>query len=190
MHARGLTQLVADEVSAAVDRADRKTLGQLLNDVRREVNMPHETEAALQRALQDRNYLFHWFFVNHDVDFESNPGRRNMIAELRAMASRFQEIDRLVDAVWIPQVPPQPGVRATVATSRLAATATASEYISEVPALPLAHLSASVTHSPSSHRESFLDSFRQYKPCYSHKGCTRDLEPAGFRGRRDRFDGP
>ncbi len=102
LHARGLTQVVAADVSSAFDRSDRKTLGQLLHDVRRKVEMSAETESALQEALDDRNHLCHGFFVKHDVDFGSNPGRHEMIAELRAMTERFQVADRLVDAVWIP----------------------------------------------------------------------------------------
>ena len=93
---------MADDVSTAFDRADRKTLDQLLHDVRRKVDIPRETESALQRALEDRNYLFHRFFAKHDVGFGSNPGRRDIIGELRAMTRRFQKTDRLVDAVWIP----------------------------------------------------------------------------------------
>ncbi len=102
LRVRGLTVLTAPNVSDAFDRADRETLGQLLHDVRRQVQIPGDTERWLGRALGDRNYLFHRFFVEHDVDFGSDPGRRQMIDELRGMTRRFQETDRLVDAIWIP----------------------------------------------------------------------------------------
>lgn len=102
LHARGLTVLTGPAVSAAFDRADRQTLGQLLRDVQRRVEIPHDMEAALNQALSDRNFLVHRFFVTHDVDFCSDVGRQEMIDELRAMTRRFQETDRRVDALWIP----------------------------------------------------------------------------------------
>ncbi len=99
---RGLTALTAPKISDAFDRTDRKTLGQLLHDVRRQVQIPGDTERGLGQALGDRNYLFHRFFVEHDVDFGSDAGRREMINELRAMTRRFQETDRFVNAIWMP----------------------------------------------------------------------------------------
>lgn len=102
LRVRGLTGLTAPKVSDVFDRVDRKTLGQLLHDVRRQVQIPDDTERRLAEALGDRNDLFHRFFVEHDVDFGSDPGRGQMIDELRAMTRRLQETDRLVDAIWIP----------------------------------------------------------------------------------------
>lgn len=103
LRARGLTDLTEVLISAAFDQADRKTLGQLLRDVRQHsVEVSSGTERALNDALGDRNYLFHRFFVEHDVDFGSSAGRRQMIDKLRAMTRRFQETDRCVDAIWIP----------------------------------------------------------------------------------------
>lgn len=102
LHGRGLTDLTGPAVTAAFDQADRRTLGQLLRDVRSRVQIHHETEAGLNQALRDRNFLFHRFFVRRDVDFGSNSGRQEMIDELRAMTRRFQDADRRVSAIWIP----------------------------------------------------------------------------------------
>jgi len=102
LHARGLTDLTGPAVSAAFDKEDRRTLGKLLHDVRHCVKIPHDTGTGLNQALSDRNFLFHRFFVQHDVDFGSNSGRQEMIDKLRAMTRRFQETDRRVNAVSIP----------------------------------------------------------------------------------------
>jgi len=102
LRAYGLTDLTGPAVSAAFDQADRRTLGQLLHDVRRRVEIRDDTEVRLGQALEDRNFLFHRFFVKHDVDFGSNSGRQEMIDELRAMTRRFQETDLRVTAVSIP----------------------------------------------------------------------------------------
>jgi hypothetical protein len=102
LHIRGLTRLGPGDASAAFERTDRKTLGQLLCEVRRKVTVPQETEEALAKALDDRNLLSHRFFAQHADDFLSDCGRGDMIAELRSMATRLQTADRLVDELAIP----------------------------------------------------------------------------------------
>lgn len=102
LNVRGATHVTGDDVVAAFERIEVKTLGQLIGDVRRMVPIPDELGAALSTALHDRNCLAHRFFTIRDVDFCSNPGRRNMIEELRDMTARFQATDRLLDSITLP----------------------------------------------------------------------------------------
>jgi hypothetical protein len=102
LHVRRLTALTTLDVSDIFDRANQKTLGQLLQDIQQKVQIPDDAERSLLRALKDRNHLFHRFFVEHDIDHGSGAGRRKMIVELQKMLLHFQETDRLVDAIWIP----------------------------------------------------------------------------------------
>lgn len=102
LNVRGATHVTRDDVVAAFERVEVKTLGQLIRDVKGVVSIPDELEAALSTALRDRNCLAHRFFATHDVDFCSNPGRRNMIEELRDMTARFQATDRLLDSITLP----------------------------------------------------------------------------------------
>lgn len=99
---RGLTQITEVDIIKAFDRMQRKTLGILLNDIRKRIDVPREIDDALSTALEDRNYLIHRFFVHHDVDFLSIPGCIDMIEELRKIDFRFQETDRLVDSITLP----------------------------------------------------------------------------------------
>jgi len=102
LHSRGLTSVTWQEIEAAFERIERKTFGQLMNDVRRRVTVSAAIEAALEAALRDRNYLAHRFWATHDVDFGSNPGRKDMIEELRKVTARFQTADRLLEAITLP----------------------------------------------------------------------------------------
>jgi hypothetical protein len=80
---------------------ERKTLGQLISDVRKKINVPGEIEEALSVALEDRNYLIHRFFAKHDIDFDSNPGRHEMIEELCTITLRFQTTDRRIESITL-----------------------------------------------------------------------------------------
>lgn len=102
LHARGLSAVTREAVEQAFDRAERQTLGQLIADVRRKVDVPLDIESALNRTLDDRNYLAHRFFTTHDVDFRSATGRRAMIWELRDMTVSFQETNHVVEAMTLP----------------------------------------------------------------------------------------
>jgi len=94
-----MTLLTEKDVDALFERSQRKTLGQLLADLRQHVTLPSELEDSLREALADRNYLIHHFFVVHDIDFMSDVGRERMVAELRQIATRFQVLDRQLEPV-------------------------------------------------------------------------------------------
>jgi hypothetical protein len=102
LHARGLTRVTRQDVLDAFDREERKTMGTLIKDLKSKVTVPSSLEAKLKAAVSDRNYLAHRFFVVHDVDILSSPGRRDMIAELRDMATRFQWADSDLESITLP----------------------------------------------------------------------------------------
>jgi hypothetical protein len=101
LHIRGLTQITPEDVFQSFDRMERKTFGQLISDVRKKIDVPGEIEEALSMALEDRNYLMHRFFPKHHIDFGSNPGRHEMIDELRTLTLRFQTTDRQVETTTL-----------------------------------------------------------------------------------------
>jgi hypothetical protein len=88
LQARGLTQVTGDDVVRAFSELENRTLGQLVRDVRCQIALSEDLEAALKDAVRDRNYLAHRFFANHDVDFCTSRGRHAMIAELRDLTAR------------------------------------------------------------------------------------------------------
>jgi hypothetical protein len=102
LNARGITSVTRRAVEDAFDRAEHRTLGQLIADVRRKVDVPPDLESALNRALDDRNFLMHRFFAVHDTDFASTAGRRAMIAELAELTRGFQQTDGGVESMTLP----------------------------------------------------------------------------------------
>lgn len=101
LHIKGLTQITSTDVDTAFDRMDRKTLGQLINDVRQKVPVSKELEEALKQALENRNYVVHRFFVEHSIDFLSEPGRHDMIIKLRQITVQLQKTDCALEPVTL-----------------------------------------------------------------------------------------
>jgi len=102
LRARGLTRVTGQDVVRLFDDFEQRTVGQLVRDVRQQVDFSQDLENALRVAVRDRNYLAHGFFSRHVVDFCSNPGRLAMIRELRELTVRFQTTDRMLDSVTLP----------------------------------------------------------------------------------------
>ena len=94
--------MTSNALEDAFDLMERRTLGQLISDVRRRVHVPDELEKDLFEALKGRNHLAHRFFSTHDIDFGSSTGRSAMIEELRTMTVRFQKTDRALEAITLP----------------------------------------------------------------------------------------
>lgn len=68
-----------------LEKLDRKTLGQLLATVRKDVQAEERIEALFDAALQYRNRLNHGFFLSHNFAVFSEVGCDAMIAELEVM---------------------------------------------------------------------------------------------------------
>jgi hypothetical protein len=99
---RGLTRLTDRDFVVLFEEMGRKTLGQLIGDVRRQIDVSSDLEDTLRGALHDRNYIAHQFFAIHDIDFASDRGRTAMINELRQITKRIQAIDRQLESVTHP----------------------------------------------------------------------------------------
>lgn len=102
LHARGLSKITREAFEEAFNKMEKRMLGQLMLNVRQNITVPDGLEAALDKALVDRNYLTHHFFASHDINFNSNVGRQRMITELRAMAMRFQSTNLMVEDITLP----------------------------------------------------------------------------------------
>jgi len=104
LRAQGLTQLAEEGFDSLFEKMGKKTLGQLMADVRPYVKVSAELEQAIVKVLNDRNYIAHTFFVNHDINFMSDQGRVKMIDELRLIMQRIKNVDRelelITHALW------------------------------------------------------------------------------------------
>jgi hypothetical protein len=70
---------------------DRKTLGQLIQTLRKHRTVPPEFEAELEIALSERNRLNHSFYLEHNLRKLSEEGRQVMIADLKVIHERIHK---------------------------------------------------------------------------------------------------
>ena len=95
------------ELEALYTRAFQRTLGQLLDLVRREASIPAEMESRLTEALSTRNQLAHNYFWDRAGEVQTVTGRQFMIQELREIATRFDQLDEELTALmqgWTEQL--------------------------------------------------------------------------------------
>lgn len=77
----------------------KKTLGQLIQQIRQTVAVDKDLEAALFEALRKRNWLAHGYFWDRAAAFCKEDGRRTMINELKGIADYLQQVDGRFDLV-------------------------------------------------------------------------------------------
>jgi len=65
-------------------RIDRQTLGQLIKETKQVTNALDQIEPMLSAALKERNRLFHYFYREHNIRINTDPGRAIMLAALEA----------------------------------------------------------------------------------------------------------
>lgn len=99
LKAKGLTQLNEEDFDSLFKAMGSKTLGQIIANVRPYINISAELEKKIVTILNDRNYMAHTFFVNHDINFMSDHGRIKMIDELRQMTMRIRDVDRELELI-------------------------------------------------------------------------------------------
>ncbi|MEO0410489.1 MAG: hypothetical protein AAF221_01445 [Pseudomonadota bacterium] len=61
---------------------DRSTLGKLLNNLKRHIEIEGDVDKSFSAALQSRNNLMHGFFERHNFGIQTKEGSKVMIAEL------------------------------------------------------------------------------------------------------------
>jgi hypothetical protein len=67
---------------SVIDDVDKRTFGNLLNQIRKMATISEEIEKTVTEALEKRNYLIHRFFKTHNFAINSEEGRKAMNAEL------------------------------------------------------------------------------------------------------------
>ncbi len=66
-----------------INDVNRRTFGNLLNQIRKIGDISEGIEDSITEALDERNYLIHKFFRTHNFAIHSKEGRKAMRAELR-----------------------------------------------------------------------------------------------------------
>jgi hypothetical protein len=75
---RGLLRALVDDVNS-------RTFGNLLKQIRKIGSVSEGIQQTVDEALEKRNYLVHKFFRSHNLRINSEEGRKEMIADLRAI---------------------------------------------------------------------------------------------------------
>jgi hypothetical protein len=70
---------------AIVENVNRRTFGNLLKQIRKIGGVSEAIQLMVDEALEKRNYLVHNFFRSHNLQINSEEGRKEMIAELGAI---------------------------------------------------------------------------------------------------------
>lgn len=73
---RGLFREIIDDVNS-------RTFGSLLKQIRKIGRVDDGIERTISEGLEKRNYLVHKFFRSHNLQINSEDGRREMISELK-----------------------------------------------------------------------------------------------------------
>ncbi|MCP4985924.1 MAG: hypothetical protein GY928_07610 [Colwellia sp.] len=72
-----------------IDEVDRKTLGNLLRQIRKIVEFDSSSEEIISEALRKRNYLVHGFFKTHNFAIFDEEGRIKMRKELSGISEQM-----------------------------------------------------------------------------------------------------
>jgi len=67
---------------ALIDDVNSRTFGNLLKHIRKIGSISESIEQTINEALEKRNYLVHKFFRSHNLEVNSEDGRKIMRAEL------------------------------------------------------------------------------------------------------------
>ena len=77
----------------------RKTLGILIQEVKKHITLGEGFEETLGEALEKRNYLAHHFFYKHSTDLLSPEGCGKMLDELKKLHNSFKEADQVAETI-------------------------------------------------------------------------------------------
>jgi len=95
-HIRG-PEVTAEELENLEESLQRKTLGQLIAEIRSQVPLPEQLIEVFKSALAKRNFLIHRFMRERAYEFVTPEGRQRMLAELREMQAVAIVANRMAD---------------------------------------------------------------------------------------------
>lgn len=72
-----------------IDDVNSRTFGNLLKQIRRIGSVSEGIEKTINEALERRNYLVHRFFRSHNLQINSEEGRKEMRKELEEIYESF-----------------------------------------------------------------------------------------------------
>jgi uncharacterized protein YuzE len=95
---RGLSVEEIDQIDADLSH---KTLGSLLTELSKKIELDDWYRDIWSRALSKRNYLIHRFYVDNALELTIKSGRERLISELRSMIELFKEAEARAEVVRV-----------------------------------------------------------------------------------------
>lgn len=89
------------DVDKLYESFDKHTFGQIVRAAKAKFSFPEALEADVAKALRQRNYLAHRFWMGHDIDIQTEEGRRHMIKELTSIFRHLHSVDERMDKLWM-----------------------------------------------------------------------------------------
>lgn len=93
--------ITVGDVNDLYESFDKKTFGHVISIAKKHFNFSDAFADELNIALNQRNYLAHRFFIDHDIDMLTDSGRRNMIDELVDILKHLIKVDLEMDEIWM-----------------------------------------------------------------------------------------
>ena len=84
-----------EELNSLFSDISKKTLGYLLNELKKKTKLEPDLETKLKEAVDKRNYLTHHFFYENAYKFFSKKGQTEMIEELNSLRMQFEEAETI-----------------------------------------------------------------------------------------------
>jgi hypothetical protein len=89
-------RITCDEIDSFFEGNYKKTFGQLLNSLKKEINNSEEFSINFEEAkkvLALRNFLVHHYFRERVTSFINEDGQKKMLSELDDFCNQFEKID-------------------------------------------------------------------------------------------------
>ncbi|MEK7396784.1 MAG: hypothetical protein AAB116_07585 [Candidatus Poribacteria bacterium] len=91
----GPQKITKSEYENLLESNFQKTLGKLINDIRKTVEVSEALESMLFESLKKRNCLAHNYFWERAIEFTSRNGRELMIRELIEIKNFLENVDSI-----------------------------------------------------------------------------------------------
>ena len=90
-----------DALLSTENSLSKRTLGQLIKQIKSKVDLDQSFEETLSTALEKRNFLMHRFFYSHAVNFLEEIGRNQMIDELIEISEFINNADQMMQTITL-----------------------------------------------------------------------------------------
>ena len=87
------------DIDSFMEENYEKTLGRLINSLKRAMEISENLETELKELLEIRNCLAHRYFRVKAIDFMKKDGRQHMLSELESVISKLQNGDKKIDSI-------------------------------------------------------------------------------------------